>query len=164
MKRTAYIETSVISYLTARPSRDPVIVERQEVTREWWRDAGARLRLVASQLVVAEAAADDPVAAHARLDALKSVELLAGHPDFERLVTALFERGAVPREAGADAAHIAIAATNGVDVLVTWNFRHIANAGKRARIGDACIRAGYDPPAIRTPIELLGGHHDETSA
>ena len=164
MKRTAYIETSVISYLTARPSRDPVIAEYQEVTREWWRDAGARLRLVASQLVVTEAAAGNPVAAHARLEALKSVELLAVRPDIEHLVTALFEQGAVPREAGADAAHIAIAATNGVDLLVTWNFRHIANADKRARIGDACSQAGYNPPAIRTPNELLDTDHDTTSA
>ena len=164
MKRTAYIETSVISYLTARASRDPVIAECQEVTREWWRDCGARFRLVASQLVVTEASAGDPIAAHARLAALEGVELLAVHPDIEHLVTVLFERGAVPREAGADAAHIAIAATNGVDFLVTWNFRHIANAEKRARIGDACNRAGYNPPAIRTPLELLEVDHDETSA
>ena len=41
MRPTAYIETSVVSYLTARPSRDVVIAAYQEITREWWRDAPA---------------------------------------------------------------------------------------------------------------------------
>ena len=163
MKRTAYIETSVISYLTARPSRDLVTAAYQEVTREWWRDAAARLRLVASELVVREASAGDPVAARDRLEALEKVELLDALPDDERLSRALVDRGAVPRVASEDAAHIAIAATNGVDFLVTWNFSHIANVEKRARIEDICRQAGYDPPAICTPSELMGTNHDETS-
>ena len=94
MKRKAYIETSVISYLTARPSRDLVIAAYQEVTREWWRDAATRYNLVASELVVREASAGDPVAAHARLEALEKVELLDALPDDERLSKALVDRGA----------------------------------------------------------------------
>ena len=164
MKRKAYIETSVISYLTARPSRDLVIAAHQEVTREWWRDAGARLSLVASALVVKEANSGDPVAARARLDVLENVELLGVLPNAEDLSKALVEQGAVPRESGEDAAHIAIAATNGVDFLVTWNFRHIANAEKRSLIEDTCHQAGYDPPAICSPNELLGVNHDRSSA
>lgn len=164
MKRKAYIETSVISYLTARPSRDLVTAAYQEITREWWRDAANRFSLVASELVVTEASAGDPVAAHARLKALENVELLDALPGAELLSKVLVERDAVPQEAGEDAAHIAIAATNGVDFLVTWNFRHIANAEKRARIEDTCRQSGYEPPAICTPNELLGASHDKTSA
>lgn len=75
----------------------------------------------------------------------------------------LLDLGAVPREAAADAAHIAIAVTNGVEYLVTWNFRHIANAAMRVRIESACRQAGYEPPVICTPSELMEtGHGDDT--
>ena len=161
MRLTAYIETSVVSYLTARPSRDVVIAAYQEITREWWFPAPDRFNLVASELVVAEAGAGDPDAARIRLEALKTVPLLDATPEAERLAQALVDLGAVPRQAAEDAAHIAIAATNGVDLLVTWNFRHIANAAIRARIEQACRQMGYEPPVICTPNELLEVNHEE---
>ena len=127
----------------------------QEVTREWWRDASDRFHLVASELVVVESKAGDADAARARLDALESVTLVNISEDAEDLTRHLLDRGAVSREAAADAAHIAIAVTNGVDYLVTWNFRHIANAAMRSRIERACRQAGYEPPVICTPNELM---------
>ena len=154
MNPTAYIETSVVSYLTARPSRDVVVAAYQEVTREWWREAAARFRLVASELVLAESGAGDPTAARDRLKLLEGIELLNASPDAEDLARRLVELDAVPREAAADAAHIAIAVTNGVDYLVTWNFRHIANAAMRVRIEGTCREAGYEP-VICTPNELM---------
>ncbi|MDE2773181.1 MAG: type II toxin-antitoxin system VapC family toxin [Gemmatimonadota bacterium] len=161
MRPTAYIETSVVSYLTARPSRDVVIAAYQEITREWWRRASDRFDLVASALVVEEARAGDPDAAHVRLETLQAVTLLDATPDAENLANALIVAGAVPREAADDAAHIAIAATNGVDFLVTWNFRHIANAAMRARIEQGCRQAGYEPPVICTPNELMEANYDQ---
>lgn len=155
MKPAAYVETSVISYLIARPSRDVVIAAYQEVTREWWRGASAKFNLVASALVVAEAKAGNPDAARSRLKALETVTLLDATTDAEDLAQQLLELGAVPRQAADDAAHIAIAAANGVAFLVTWNFRHIANAAMRTRIEHACRHAGYEPPVICTPSELV---------
>ena len=155
MRPTAYIETSVVSYLTARPSRDVVIAAYQEITREWWRECSDRFDLVASALVVAESRAGDPDAARIRIEALEAVTLLDATPDAEVLAHALVETEAVPRQAADDAAHIAIAVTNGVDFLVTWNFRHIANAAMRARIEQVCRGAGYEPPVICTPNELM---------
>ena len=163
MRPTAYIETSVVSYLTARPSRDVVIAAYQEITREWWRDALERFDLVASALVIAEASAGDPDAARIRLEALEAVALLDATPDAENLANELVEHGAVPRSAVDDAAHIAIAVTNGIDFLVTWNFRHIANAAMRARIEQVCRGAGYEPPTICTPNELTEANHGRTS-
>ena len=119
MKPAAYIETSVVSYLTARPSRDVVVAAYQEVTREWWRDAPDRFDLVASELVVTESGAGDTDAARARLEMLESVTLLNVNEETEELTRRLLALGAVPRQAAADAAHIAIAVTNGVDYLVT---------------------------------------------
>ena len=89
MKPVAYIETSVVSYLTARPSRDVVVAAYQELTREWWRDAPDRFELTASQLVVAEAGAGDPEAARVRLEVLASMPLLDATPDAERLAQTL---------------------------------------------------------------------------
>ena len=163
MKPTAYIETSVVSYLTARPSRDVVIAAYQEITRDWWRTASNRFNLAASALVIEEAGAGDPDAARIRLEALEAVTLLDATPDAENLARALVEVGAVPRQAADDAVHIAVAVTNGVDFLVTWNFRHIANAAMRSRIERACRQAGYEPPVICTPNELMEANYGETS-
>ena len=161
MKSVAYIETSVVSYLTARPSRDVVIVARQQVTREWWRTARDRFHLAASELVIREARQGDPNAARARLMRLEGVTLLDATQEAEQLARELIDSGAVPSNAAVDAAHIAIAVTNRVDYLVTWNFRHIANAAMRTRIERACRSGGYEPPVICTPDELMEVSHDD---
>ena len=122
MKPTVYIETSVISYLAARPSRDVVVAAYQEVTREWWRSAPDRFHLVASALVVSETRAGDADAARARLEELEGLVFLDATNEAEVLTGLLLDSGAVPPTAAEDAAHIAIATTNGVDYLVTWNF------------------------------------------
>lgn len=153
----------MISYLTARPSRDVVVAAYQEVTREWWRDASTRFHLVVSELVVAESGSGDPTAAQARLEALKGIALLNASRDAEKLAHHLLDVGAVPREAVLDASHIAIAVTNGVEYLVTWNFRHIANAAMRGRIERTCRQVGYEPPVICAPNELMEtGHANDT--
>ncbi len=159
---TAYVETSVVSYLTARPSRDVVTAAYQAVTRDWWRLAPDKFQLVASALVISEAGAGDPDAARARLEALESVTLLEATLEAERLAGTLLDSGAIPRRAAGDAAHIAVAAANGADYLVTWNFRHIANAAMRSQIERACRQAGFEPPVICTPNELMeAGHGDD---
>ncbi len=155
MKPVVYIETSVVSYLTARPSRDVVVAAYQEITREWWGGAAGRFNLVASELVVAEAGAGDAEAAHARLDVLKTVALLDTGEDAVGLAQRLLDQAALPHTAAGDTAHIAIAVTHGVDYLVTWNFRHIANAAMRSRIEGVCREAGYQPPVICSPSELM---------
>ncbi len=162
MRPTAYIETSVVSYLAARPSRDVVVAGYQAITREWWRSASDRFNLVVSALVVKEAGAGDPDAARIRLDALKTVALLDATSHVEALAAALIEAGAVPIQAADDATHIAIAAASRVDFLVTWNFRHIANATTRARIERVCRDAGAQAPVICTPNALMETHDEKT--
>ena len=163
MKPTAYIETSVVSYLTGRPSRDVVIAAYQEITRVWWRTARERFGLVASELVVSEASAGDANAARARLNVLEAVTLLDAPEAAVELTQNLLRSKAIPHRAAEDAAHIAIAVTNGVDYLVTWNFRHIANATMRSRIEEVCRQAGYEPPVICTPNELLESDNGENT-
>ena len=161
MTPTAYIETSVVSYLTSRPSRDIVVVALQQVTREWWQTARDRFQLAASELVIREAGQGDPDAARARLEALEGVALLDATEDAEQFARELIDSGTLPPTAAADAAHIAIAVTNRVHYPVTWNFRHIANATMRSRIEGVGRSAGYEPPVICTPNELMEHHRGQ---
>lgn len=157
---TAYVETTVIGHLVGRDHPNPVIAGRQVVTRIWWSTASSGYRLLASQLVLEESGGGDPDAAAERLDALRDVELLEASVDVDRLATALTDAGAVPASEPRDAYHIAIAAVNGVRYLVTWNCRHIANAAMRDQIEMVCRAAGFEPPIICTPDELLGADDD----
>ena len=160
MKPKVYVETTVVSYLAARPSRDVVIAAHQQVTRDWLEACVDRFELVASELVVQEASAGDPEAARERLDVLEAVTLLEASEEALTLARQLVQRGAVTKTSAEDALHIAIAATGGIDYLVTWNCRHIANAAMRSQIEETCRLAGYEPPIICTPEELLEAEED----
>ena len=156
MPRSVYLETTIVSYLVARPNRDLVTTAHQQLTAEWWKERRSRFGLFASELVIREAAAGDQEAARRRLDALGGVPLLALNSDVLLLAKHLVEGGAVPAVAAADAAHIAVATVHGMEFLLTWNCRHIANAEMRERIERACRSRGYEPPVLCTPEELMG--------
>lgn len=117
--------------------------------------------MVASELGQAESAESGPTAARNRLKVLEGVVFLNASREVEGLACQPVELGAVPREAAADAVHIAV--TNGVEYLVTWNFEHIATAAMRVRIERACRQAGYELPVMFTPNELTEtGHGEDT--
>ncbi len=152
---TVYIETTIVSYLTAWPSRDLVRAAHQQVTREWWENERHRHGLFTSQLVLVEAPAGDPTAAAERLGVLQEIPLLPESPEARRLAEALLGEAALPAVAARDAVHVAVAATAGMDYLLTWNCRHLANASLRDRISEVCRAAGQRPPTICTPEDLL---------
>lgn len=117
--------------------------------------APRRFELVVSDLVLQEAAGGDPAAARARLDALASFVRLDAPAAAQELTERLVGTGALPERAAPDAAHVAVAAANGIDYLVTWNFKHIANATAKRRIETACRHAGFECPVICSPDELV---------
>jgi predicted nucleic acid-binding protein len=155
MKPKVYVETSVVSYLTAWPSGDLIISARQKITRDWWRNAPATFELVASERVIREAGFGDADAAKDRLAVLEGLPLLVATHEAQDLVDALVAKGAMPPSELEDAMHIALAVVNGVEYLATWNFKHIANATMRSLINDTCSGAGYLPTIICTPEELI---------
>ena len=155
-KPSVYIETTVIGHLAARLQPDPVVAGRQLVTREWWRAAPDRFRLIVSQVVAEECAAGDLEAATERLAFLKTLEFVQASEDAKLLAAQLHSSSAIPSSEPRDALHISIAATNGIEYLVTWNFKHIANAFTRGLIKETCREFGCEPPEICTPDELLG--------
>lgn len=153
VRPTVYVETSIVSYLVAWPSRDLVRTAHQQVTRDWWATRG-NWHLFTSQFAVDEAAAGDPDAAANRLAALAEAELLDITEEAILLAQVLISGHALPSRARVDALHVAVAATHGMDYLVTWNCRHIANAALRNNIEYLCRSQGYEPPVICTPLEL----------
>jgi predicted nucleic acid-binding protein len=154
MTARVYVETSVVSYLTSRPSENVVIAAHQQLTRRWWRGRD-QYRVVISQAVLDEAAGGDPIERARRLRRLRGLPVLPLTDNATKLAGELLRRGALPRKAMVDALHIAIAATHHVEFLLTWNCKHMANAAMRGTIESICRAADLRPPIICTPEELF---------
>ena len=155
-----YIETTIVGHLTGNLMSDPLVSARQQLTREWWQHHSPLYQLFVSQLVLEECGAGNAKLARERLDAIETLDLLDGTDETDALAATLIAQNAIPATEPRDAFHIAIAATNGVKYLLTWNFKHIANASLRAKIETVCRDSGFEPPIICTPEELLGNVND----
>ncbi len=156
MPRRIYIETTIPSYLTARPSRDIVQAARQQLTREWWDVERRNYDLCISQIVLDEAAAGDAEAAQRRMAVIDTLPLLDLTFEVDGLAETIMQSGLLPVSASRDAVHIAVTAVHQVHFLLTWNCRHIANATIFRDLQHVIMSAGYDMPVICTPEELLG--------
>ena len=158
MLRSAYIETSVVSYLTARRNqRDLIVAAHQELTREWWERRRRDFTLFASAVVIEEALRGDEMFANARMALIEQMRLADVTPAARQLAAQLLLEAGLPAKANADALHIAICAVNGIDYLLTWNCTHLANAAMIPRVNNICRAAGFEPPYICTPEELMVG-------
>jgi hypothetical protein len=156
LKQTVYVETSVVSYLTARPSRNIIAYSRQIATQDWWDRRRDDFDLVTSPLVLEEASAGDAQAASKRLDILAGLDVLAVDSTIESAANDLIASNVLPTKAAADAMHIAIAAVHEVDYLLTWNCRHIANVELYSRIAAHLRERGLTAPIVCNPQELMG--------
>ncbi len=154
MIESVYIESSVISYLTARPSRDVVVAARQAITETWWLDRRAAFDLYISALVESEISQGDAAAVERRLRAAEGISSIAISPEAQQVAEDLLAQGAVPTGSEEDALHIGIAAAAGIDYLLTWNFKHINNAQTKAAIRATVEAHGYVCPMLCSPEEL----------
>lgn len=160
MKRSVYLESTVPSYLVAAPSRDLLIAAHQQVTSQWWSTQRPKFETCISQFVLDEIGKGDADVALKRLGAVKGIPLLDITEEVLSLASALVSSRIIPKKAGTDAAHIAIAAIHSIDFLLTWNCRHIANAAMIRAVEQVCQEQGFDCPVICTPEELMGGTYD----
>jgi len=156
MKAKVYLETTIPSYLVARPSRDLLIAAHQQLTREWWESRGPQFDLFVSEPVLEEAAAGDAILAKKRLVLLAEIRVLALTEGILKLAESLVAEGPIPPKAGGDALHIAIATAYACEYLLTWNCRHIANAEIQRAARLVVRRHGFELPTICTPEELMG--------
>ncbi len=155
MKRSVYIETSIISYLTARAGNDIRAMANRNSTIEWWENRKQDFEVFVSEFVIVESSGGDPQAAARRLAAIEDLAELDTTEAVRDLAGWLMAEGSVPRQAEMDAFHISVAAVHGMDYLLTWNCKHIANAVLRPKVEAVCRHHGYEPPVICTPQELM---------
>ncbi len=155
IKPTVYVETSVVSYLTSLPSRNSLVLSRQEATRQLWNEYFDNFEFIVSDIVITEIRGGDEKEAQLRLKAIADFIRLDMSPAADRLTQFLIDAGAVPQNSPQDAQHIAIATVYSLDYLVSWNFKHIVNENKRQYINRVCRGAGFQPTTICTPIDLI---------
>ncbi len=155
MKATVYIETSVISYLTAQISRDLVVAAHQQLTIEWWQQALPQFQPFVSPVVLDEIAKGDPDAAKSRMDSVAGFGILDISPDVRDLAERHFAAIELPDRARADAYHLALAVWHGVDYLVTWNCTHIAGGKVKLIVQKVNAGWGIGTPIICTLEELM---------
>ncbi len=156
MKPKVYLETTIPSFLTAWPSRDVSIAGQQQATRDWWSERRERHQLFVSGLVLIESRRGDASAAKAREEILAFCKVLEYTSASEQLAREILATHLLPAKAAVDAAHIAVASVHEMDFLLTWNCRHIANAAIVDKVRAVIADAGYAPPVICTPYELMG--------
>jgi hypothetical protein len=151
-----YVETSIVSYLRQKPSRQVVTAARQFLTHRWWDGERTNYELVVSQYVVDEASAGDTTLAAERLETLEGIPLLPNAPEIPQIANEIMSLGVLPAKAEVDALHIAAVAHHRIQYLLTWNCKHIANAKILPRIHAVLADLGIPIPIICTPEELLG--------
>ena len=150
-----YLETTIPSYLAARPSRDLIVAAHQQITHEWWVDAHERFEMYVSEAVLAEIRAGDPAAAVQRIELVAGLPVLELSSDVRALVAAYDERLGLVGRARADLPHFAFAVAYEIDYLLTWNCTHIANGEIVRRLMIVNAELGRFTPLVVTPEEIL---------
>ena len=151
-----YIESTIPSYVVARPARDLLQAARQQLTKDWWDLKRAKHELFTSQVVLDEITDGEAAMAQQRLDVMAQIKLLDLTDEANALTKEILASGLLPADADRDAAHIALATVHEMDILLSWNCRHIANAAIQARLRRLVEKLGFTLPVLCTPDELTG--------
>jgi hypothetical protein len=152
---TVYIETTIVSYLVANPSRDSILAAHQQLTRQWWQNERQRYQCVTSREVLREASLGDPEMSRRRSEALAGLDILAVDDSARGLASAILAEQLLPPAAMSDAIHAVVASQHRVDILLTWNCRHLANPHLLGRLRSFMAGHALALPEICTPIELV---------
>jgi hypothetical protein len=156
MSETVYIETSILGYLTARSTKNLILAANMEITKDWWEFRRNAFILYSSEAVLDEVAQGDSEIAAQRLEILRDFPLLALNQAVQDLAAQFLARSSLPPKAKVDAIHIAAATIHGMDYLLTWNCKHIANAQIQRKLAEISLDFGYVLPILCTPNELMG--------
>ncbi len=155
MKPRLYLETTIPSYLVARPSRDLRLAADQQTTRGMVGPAPDGIRLVHLPNRAGRGPTGRPRLCGGPLDATRGLPLLGALPLAAPITKRLLAEGIIPPGAADDAAHLGLAAAHRMEFLLTWNCRHINNPALERRIERVCAACGADCPVICTPAELM---------
>ncbi len=155
MRESIYLETTIVSYYTSKPSRDIIVLAHQEITRQWWLKTIGRYNVLISEVVIEEASSGDPEAIKKRLEELKDFPHLELNDKVEEMAQVYMERLEIPEKSLRDAAHLAVASVHNIDYLVTWNCTHLANGEVIKKLIKINESLGIHTPIICTPEELM---------
>lgn len=155
-KPKIYIETSVISYLVARPSKDLIVAAHQQITYDWWHDELPKMAPHVSEFVYYEAARGDNNLAQRRLNLIKDFEFIEKNTITEDLADEYLQETKLPEKCRLDCLHMAIASIYGMKYMASWNCKHIVNGVITDKISEVNNSYGISTPNIRTPEELYG--------
>lgn len=153
---TIYIETTVVSYLVANPSRDSILAAHQQLTRQWWQDERQRYHCVTSREVLREASLGDAEMSRRRAEALAGLTVLEVDDSARELARAILAERLLPVAATSDAIHVVVAAQHQVNILLTWNCRHLANPHLLGNLRKFMAGHKLLLPEVCTPVELVG--------
>lgn len=153
--QTVYIETTVISYLTSRPSRDLIIAAHQQITQDWWNNIRPKLKCVISPFVIQEISKGNIKASKKRLGAVEDFAVLALNNEIKELSNKYFEAIKLTNKSRIDAFHLAFSVWYKVDFLLTWNCTHIAGGRSRKILESINHKLDIPTPIICTPEELM---------
>jgi predicted nucleic acid-binding protein len=152
---TVYLDTSVPSYLTARPARDRHAARMQRVSCLWWNAYRSRFSVFVSEVVLIEATIGNEEAASRRTESISAFTSLGLTAEAKSLAKLILIETRLPERILPDAQHAAIAATNDIDVLMTWNSRHLANPEMIPKVRRVCEQAGFNCPDICKPDNVI---------
>ncbi len=156
---TVYLETSFVSALVTDRT-DVASLYRREASRDWWANQATWHRLFVSNEVIRELSRPGFPGSSEALRWVADVPALAITDEALGLAELFVRQMVMPRPAGGDALHVAIATVHEIDYMLSWNVRHLANPNKIKHLQQSCLRVGLVPPAIITP-ELLWELSDE---
>ena len=150
MKQSLYLETSVVgAYLD---NGEPF---RRDLTIRWWEHEMTDYRAVVSPLVTRELERIPQPHQRSYLKLISPLEQVELTDEVAILADGYISRGIFHRKYIADAIHVALASYHKIDYLVTWNFGHLANVRRQARIRLFNTAAGFYVPMIVTPEFLV---------
>lgn len=156
MSETVYIETSILGYLTARSTKNLILAANMEITRDWWELRWKNFIIYISEAVLEEITRGYTEIAARRLEIARDFPLLALNQAVQSLALQFLIRSNLPPKARVDAIHIAAATVHGMNYLLTWNCKHIANAQIQGKLAEIRTNFGYELPILCTPNELMG--------
>lgn len=159
-KEAIYIETSFISYLVAKPSKDPLVLARQIQCKMFLEKFSQQYELVVSDIVINEIGAGDFEKAQNRLDFIKYLSIYLETPESVKLAKNIVQSSILPIKAFADSLHIAIASENNCDYIVTLNMKHLANPFIIKRLTHYFNSIERKLPTIITPEQFLEIHNE----
>ncbi len=159
MKRKVYIETSVISYFVADMSENIRISGHQLATHDFWKLL-PEFEVFISDTVVEETSKGDEKKVQKRLRTIRDFPVLDIDEETQKLAIKLVREKAIPEKCPEDALHIAVAAINEIEFIITWNFKHINNPFMMRKISDVVTNAGYPMPITCSPEEFMEAEHD----